>query len=980
MVYSFASFRLDLRTRELRLGDEVVSLGPKPFDLLALLVSRRGAVVTKDDLYATLWPDTHVSEAALTSTVKLARRALRHGDVRESEGLGIKAVHGRGFRFVGDVRSGGPDSSSNLPDSATAAVEVDTGFVGRSAELHALHAALQTASSKEAQTALVTGEAGIGKTSLVDIFIETARAKGVRILRGQSVEHFGRAEPYLPVLEAWSRLATAPDAAEILPQLRKVAPSWLALLPNAGATEPIGASAATGDRTAGRMLREMADALEMVSRSRPLILALEDVHWSDRATIDLITYLAQRRSQSHLLLIATYRPSEMSETGSTVLDLARDIGGRGHGVELRLSPLERAESQAYLRHRLAGGDLTPELVQGLHERTDGHPLFLSNVVDVALRAGAITRVNGHWALADEALSLVPDDLRKIIDRQVESLDTEDRLLLEAASAAGAEFSVAALPPAVNQPLEQLEERCEALAWQERFLEDVGIDEWPDGTVAGRYRFIHTLYVDALYGRLPSARRVRIHRAIGERLEQGFAGRSEAVCGELAIHFEKGRDITSSIAYRRESARIAAARHANREAMIHLNAAIALLPEIDENERPRLELDLLLELVRRERSARIIDHSNLSSLYDSIERALTLTRELGTDEEAVQLLVANATLLQLEGRTADAVAAATKALERSEHAGSDVALTQAHAAVGKTLQQAGWLPIAEEHHRKALALYDPDTHQQHMTEYGEIDPAVASSIWLASILLARGLADSALALRDEAVGRAVALEHPLSLAWAHLMSAIFFLSLADPVRARESLTLSQTISTREAFDGETVSSGLADGWQRLVVGQAIEAVPVLEQARREYQAARAMSLIPICQAVLGTAYAFTGHPEAAERSFEEALDVANRTEQPLIHGNVLRTRANVLGLLGSMSAAHVEEALLPSMADARDRGDLWGALSAAVQIARSRLERHDPEGARAVLGPIAAEIEEGHDLPIMLEATGLLRLLGRDLDG
>src|SRR5262249_21902546 len=172
----------------------------------------------------------------------------------------------------------------------------------------------------------------------------------------------------------------------------------------------------------------------------------------------------------------------------------------------------------------------------------------------------------------------------------------DRLLLEAASAAGAQFSAASVAAAVEQDLVSVEQRCTALARGGQFVRATAAAEWPDGTVAGGYQFIHELYRTVLYESLPPAHAQRLHQRIGHRLEQAYGQRADELATELAVHFERGRDPVRAIAYLEKAATHCNRRGAHREAIAAVRRALAvatLLPDTPERTDRILHLNLRL---------------------------------------------------------------------------------------------------------------------------------------------------------------------------------------------------------------------------------------------------------------------------------------------------------------------------------------------------------------------------------------------------
>jgi DNA-binding winged helix-turn-helix (wHTH) protein len=255
-------------------GGRRLELAPRAFAVLRHLVEHRGRLITKDELLTTVWRDAIVSDAALASGIRDLRRALGESS---SAPLYIQTVHRRGFRFIGPVV---PAVVSTAPamipvrDAASPSSTTSPPFphpvpalVGREAELSRLHAGLTRALSGQRQVVFVTGEAGIGKTALVEMFLaEVGAAHALRIGHGQCVEQYGAGEAYLPVLEALGRLGRAPSGERLVQVLRQHAPTWLEQLPGLLSDREVSAVRRRGQgATRGRMLRELVEALESLT-------------------------------------------------------------------------------------------------------------------------------------------------------------------------------------------------------------------------------------------------------------------------------------------------------------------------------------------------------------------------------------------------------------------------------------------------------------------------------------------------------------------------------------------------------------------------------------------------------------------------------------------------------------------------------------------------------------------------------------------
>ena len=517
----FDRFRFDRANQRLEDPSGAIRLNPKAFEVLRVLVERPGQLVLKDQLLDEVWPDTHVADGVLKVCMAKIRRAL--GDSATAPRF-IETVHRRGYRFVGKVTAtqmaeapaprgecGEARSRSLLawPAGGLPAGQAPVGLVGRSGELELLEERLARALRGERQVVFVTGEAGAGKTALVEHFVAgIARRQTLAITGSQCLEQFGAAEAYMPVLEAVGRLVREDGAARSL--LRRYAPTWFAQLPwliEEEDRERLGRELLGAARE--RMLREMAEFVEALGAEIPLVLVLEDIHWSDPSTVDLLSLIAVRREPARLLVLATYRPVELILAHHPLRAVSQRLAASRRCGEVALDDLGVEAVAEYLERRFAGSRFPPEVARLLRERTDGNPLFLVTLVDHLLTRGAIVEGNGHWEVGKGLrgeLAAVPESLRLMIEQQLDRLGAEDRQLLEGASLAGIEFSAAIAAVGADRGTAEAEEGCERLAHAGPFLRHAGIAAWPDGTVAGCFAFRHSLYRETLAAAVPSRRR------------------------------------------------------------------------------------------------------------------------------------------------------------------------------------------------------------------------------------------------------------------------------------------------------------------------------------------------------------------------------------------------------------------------------------------------------------------------------------------
>ncbi|HEX9136091.1 MAG TPA: AAA family ATPase, partial [Nitrospirota bacterium] len=305
----------------------------------------------------------------------------------------------------------------------------------------------------ERQIVFVTGEAGIGKTALVDTFARSIPSdRSIRIGRGQCLEQYGTSEAYLPVLEAIGRLCR--EQTKVVDVLRAHAPMWLLQMPSLlSASDRELLRRGVFGATRERMLREMGEALEALTADSPLMLILEDLHWSDYSTLDLISFLARQRQTAKLMVIGTYRAAELIVSGHPLKAVKRELMAKQQCEELPLECLSENAVATYLSVRFPANRF-PETLAGLiHERTEGNPLFMVNAVNYLLAEGLIGEDEGCWELVGEIQKVVvgvPDSIKHMIGKQIDRLDAERLRTLEAASVAGAEFSMLAVAAGLGE--------------------------------------------------------------------------------------------------------------------------------------------------------------------------------------------------------------------------------------------------------------------------------------------------------------------------------------------------------------------------------------------------------------------------------------------------------------------------------------------------------------------------------------------------
>ena len=711
----FGQFRLDTVNqclwRESNGDEERILLKPKPFAMLRFLVDHAGRLVTQEEMLDAVWTDVHVQPEVLKRHIQEIRNVL--GDDAKQPAF-IETLPRRGYQFIAAVRE----------ESRTPAVEPiqETGsLVGREFALGELENTLRKALAGQRQIVFVSGEAGGGKTSLMDEFQRRVGADStLRHARGQCVEGYGGKEAYYPVLEALGQLCRQPGGDSIVRILASHAPTWLVQFPSLVTREQretlrrelLGA-------TRERMLREIGEAIEIITATTPMLFIFEDLQWTDPSTVDLLSVLARGRARARLMIIGTFRPVDVSPSEHPLKRAKQALLVHQLCQEIALDPLSEADIEEYL------GTEDSNVPQGLarlvHRHSEGNPLFMVAALEHMTQRGFLSGGKGKWKLNVplEDIDLeVPEDLRGMIEAQIERLSPEEQKVLEAASINGVLFSVRAIAVAAGLEEEAFEDLCEGLCRRQYMLRPAGEREFPDGTISPRYQFAHALYREVFFHRQAPGRRAKLHLRVGSRLEELFQGHESEVAAELMEHFEQAGDGPRAVKYMQLAADSAKRRFAPGDAVAILQQAPKLVKRLSEQERPVCEMQILEQLgmfyvALPDVGAAVETYQNLVALADQHGRIDVQIRAL-----LEMALPATLTNTRLYRETLD------RALELSTRQEDSLARAKTRARGFAWRSAAGrWSASDAENCRQAMAELeqsaDPRTLAEHRVWYAYV---------------------------------------------------------------------------------------------------------------------------------------------------------------------------------------------------------------------------------------------------------------------
>jgi DNA-binding winged helix-turn-helix (wHTH) protein/predicted ATPase len=956
---TFGPFRLDATQGRLWREEQVIALRPRTLAMLRYLVEHPGRLVTKAELRQHVWAGTHVTDTVLRVCVQEIRAAL--GDAADAPRY-LATVGRQGYRFlVGDDREVAPPLLAGP-------------VVGRQREVDTLASWFQRAAQGARQIVWVSGEAGVGKTTVVEQWLaRLTPGRGVRIARGQCFEHYGEGEPYLPLLEALGHLSHGPDHREVLDAVRRYAPMWLVQLPALlSETELERLQRQVQGVTAARMLREFAEVLDVLTAEAPLVLVLEDLHWSDRPTVEALAYVAQRRGPARLLVLGTYRPVDAAVQGHVLRHMVRELCGRAQAVELRLELLPAEDVAAYVTGRL-GGPVSARLAAFVYERTEGNALFLVNIVEHLVQQGLVVLREEQWTLQDGAeakVASLPEGLRQLLIRRLEDLPSAARLVLEPASVAGDQFTVAAVAAGARCPVEDVEAACEQLAAQRQFLEDIGLGEWPDGTSSGRYQFTHALYRHVLYEGLGTVRRRHLHRRIGLRLEVGYGAQAREIAAQLAVHFERGGEIPRAVHYWQQAGDNAAQRNAYPEAIAALQKGLALLMTLPESpERLQHELALQLALGELLRATKGVGSPDVGEVYS---RAYTLCQQTGERPPLARVLWGLSQFQMTQGQVTTAGASAQQLLDLAQRQPDTGYLVEGHFLMGTMAFYRGDFLAARTHLEQSWHLSDT-LPSPTATLRGGFVRGVTPRTSLARVLWALGYADQAQQRSQEALVLARQGEHLPSLAYAECFVALVCQCRRDVAAVQAHADALMTLAAAQSWPLRAEQGRILWGWALAMQGEAAAGVAHLRQGLASPDVGPE-HLRPHWLALLAEAYGRAGQPEAGLQVLAEAVTLMATTELWWSEAEMSRLQGELRLQLASPEIPQAEACFQQALDVARRQQAKSLELRAALSLSGLWQQQGQREAARNLLGPIYGWFTEGFATPDLQAAKVLLEEL------
>jgi predicted ATPase len=838
-----------------------------------------------------------------------------------------------------------------------------TAFVGRVAERTALHGYLQRAMNGEGGSLMISGPSGIGKTRLSRETGADARRLGFVTLAGNSYDREDSV-PFMPIVEIFEvAMATSPtpksfreflgdEAAEIarlMPQLRRLFPD----IPPPLQTSP--------EQSRRALFNAIVELMARRSRTAPLLLLVEDVHWAEEGTLALLTHLARASRNMRVLLLLTYRDDQPDPADLLIKTLAELIRLRVQEIHLPGLP---QTAVAEMIQALSGHEPAPALVNLIYANTEGNPLFVEELIRHLERSGSDG--SGLEGINQTELEL-PYSLRLIIGRRLMRASEETQKILGAAAVIGRSFTFALLEAATHVEADVLvglvEEAEKAGLITSRL-------RYPDA----QFRFTHELIRRAVLDNLSIPRRQRLHLSVAAAIEELYSNTVEDHAEDLAHHLWNAggaAEAGKTIHYLQIAGAKAVQTTANVEAIGHFRKALELVNSAaDSPERTHTELMLQLAL-----SIPLAARNGYASpeLEAVFARARYLCRQAGESPQLFPVLWGVRLFYNTRADHLTARDLAGECLRLAKKAGDPALLMAAHQALGSSLLPLADFEPALEHLEQAIKLSDQDRHAELFFQLGG-DIGVLARSCAALNLFYLGYAERALRLTEEAVGLARKLSDPHSLAVALIFAARLHRMCRDPrmtlERAEEALKVSRD------FGFWRPVALVFRGWARAQDSEIAEGIAEIREGLIGFRSTGAGVGLPTFLALLAEANGRAGQPAEGLDTLDEAYALVKQSgerwwepELYVLEGELtLKLSETQRPQLARQKRA--EECFLRAREIAREQKAKLPELRATVRLHRLWVTLGKGGEARR-LKQIYGWFTEGFDLPDLIEAAQLI---------
>jgi tetratricopeptide (TPR) repeat protein len=829
-------------------------------------------------------------------------------------------------------------------------------LVGRQEEMGLLLRAWDSSSHGRGQVVLIQGEAGVGKSRLVESLRETAGED--RIWVAIRCSPFHTASAFHPIIEhlkrvfGWQPEDTAPEhlakleaglaGFKTLPLAESVR-LFADLMSVPVPEDRYPRLSMTAQQQRDATLDAIVAWLIELAEGAPVLMAWEDLHWADPTTLETLGMLIEQTPTAALLVVATYRP-----------ELTPPWPQRSHMTPITLNRLERPEVETMVGHMAGGRSLPGEVLDHIVAKADGVPLYVEELTKAILSSGVLESRGDAYVLRGALAQLhIPETLQ---DSLMARLDRAPRLreVAQLGSVLGREFAYDMISALAGIEEEMLQSGLSQLVVDELLYQR-------GRPPRSRYLFKHALIQDAAYQSLLKRTRQQYHERAAKLLEERFPEVASTQPELVAYHYTEANCPAQAIVYWHKAGLAAARQSANLEAIAQFRRGLELVEALSEmRERAERELDLQMALGPALTATRSFSHPDMGRTY---ARAWELCRQLGDHSREFTALrglyLYHLNLFEME----KAQRFAEEAMRVAERLGDTAHLAGAHTTLAGILYYQGKLEPALAHFRQGFELFDPGMQ---FSDWPGSHPGVQCQFFPMLISWMLGYPDRSLEELRAAVGSAETLGHPLTLAQALCFAALIHIFRRDPSAVADFAGRALKICEEHRIAMYQAYALCTDGWALGVSGESEKGLAQIAQGVDGYGAAGLHSLL----ALQADAQLSIGKPEAALASVIAGLKAVEEMGGAPFEAELYRLRGEAL-LAGAGTVSEAETAMQQGIDIARRQNAKSWELRGAMSLARLRRQQGRPQEAAALLAPIYGWFTEGFDTADLQAARTLL---------